>query len=285
MIVRMGWENPDSAGWHDEDQGAKPVTNQLLEAAPGIGHNAPPLSEVIAEDLRPLVARATSLVSTAAAAVIVDDDSARKVIDLDGLIDALMKDLDGKRKAVKEPYLAACREIDGAYNGTIRTLEIARRGEDGRGGLRRMLDEFSRKKQAEAAEARRIAEEEQRRREAEAEAARAKAQDGTLTDELAAMRAREEAEAARKRAEAIRPEPVRAQLGSLGTQRSISWDIEDLPALLRWMLKQPMRTVLEAAVRELMGKYLRQLGVDAVERGVSIPGLKAWVERTAAIRR
>ncbi len=52
------------------------------------------------------------------------------------------------------------------------------------------------------------------------------------------------------------------------------------------MIRQhALNAILTNEVRALMGRYLRQLGVDAVAGGVEIPGLKAWIETEAAIRR
>jgi len=39
------------------------------------------------------------------------------------------------------------------------------------------------------------------------------------------------------------------------------------------------------ALRELVGKQLRSMGVAAVKAGVNVPGVKAWIETQAAIRR
>jgi len=61
--------------------------------------------------------------------------------------------------------------------------------------------------------------------------------------------------------------------------------VTDIRKLLGWMIKQPMKGNIEQAVRTIMGAYLRQLGVDAVARGIEIPGLSVWIDTQAAIRR
>ncbi len=59
------------------------MTNQLLaEALPGRGHNNPPLAEALDEELAPRRARADQLIELAGSSVIVDEESAAKVIDL-----------------------------------------------------------------------------------------------------------------------------------------------------------------------------------------------------------
>lgn len=257
------------------------MTNALAEDLPPRGHNNPPslIDELIVE-VAPLATRANDLIEVAATAVIVDDESAGKVINLGQMMAALEKEADDARVARGAPFLEATRAINRAYNPLIGQMKA------GRDTLRGMLTEFRRKREAEAEAARQVALAEQRRREEEAAAAQERARATTnVNDALAALKAQEEAAAAARRAEAIRPEPVRAQLGSLGSQRSIAFDITDTRKLVAWMVKQPMKGNLEQALRTIMGAYLRQLGVAAVERGVEIPGLSAWVDTQAAIRR
>lgn len=256
------------------------MSDNALADAPGIGHNLPPLNEQLFEELAAPKLRATQLLDVAKTATIIDDESAAKVIDLAGLIGALEKELDAARTERKRPFLEAGRIIDGAYGGLISALT------GGRLALKNMLTAYDKKRTAEAEVARHAALAAQRKREEEAEAAKERARATTnVNDALASLKAQEEAAAAARRAEAIRPEPIRAQLGSLGSQRQIAFDITSLPALLRWMVRQPMKTVLEAEVRKMMGSYLRQLGVDAVGKGIDIPGLEAWIDTQAAIRR
>jgi hypothetical protein len=270
------------------------MTNAL--ATPGIGHNLPPLGEQLVEEIAPLHARAQKLVEIGATALIVDDESAAKIIDIAGLMETLEKELEAARETRGRPFLEATRAVNSAYIPLIEQLTTLRLGPMGtdkkrRGGLRGMLETFRQKREAEAEAARQTALAEQRRREEEAEAARRAAELAAVGDgsrlgyELAALKAQEAADYAARRAGAIRPEPVRAHLGSLGTKREIAFDVTDIRKLLGWMIKQPMKGNVEQAVRTIMGAYLRQLGVDAVARGVEIPGLAARVETQAAIRR
>ncbi len=263
------------------------MANQLAEFPPT--HNLPPLEALIEEELAPLKLRAKGLLDIAETACIIDDESASKVIDLVSLIRALERDVDDKRKVAGQPHLDAIRTINAAYGAVIQRL-VACAGTGSGGGLRSMLTVYQNKKNAEAEAARQAAFAEQRRREEEAEALRVKAQEQAdagksgLASELDALAAQEQADAAARRAAAIRPEPVRAQLGSLGSRREIAFTVTDARKALGWLLKV-RETETKMALRELIGKQLRSMGVAAVEAGVSIPGVEARIETQAAIRR
>src|SRR6185369_2595798 len=126
--------------------------------------------------------------------------------------------------------------------------------------------------------------EEARKREEEAAAARAaaeaKAQAGKIDPaaELEALRASDEAERLARRAEAIRHEPTRAQLGQTTRRKQIRFVVEDFTARLRDILGSPRRKSVEQLVDKLTDQELRGLGVEAVEDGVQIVGVRAWVE-------
>lgn len=263
---------------------------------PGIGHNLPPLAEQLTVALTPFSERAKQLLEIATGAVIIDNPSATKVTDLSALMATLEKELDAERTERKAPFLEASRLVDSTFNPLIEQLTTARLGPEinkrRTGGLRAMLTIYQQQQEAAAAEARRVAEAEQRQREADAEEARRKAdvarqqtQGGSIAADLDAIAAEEAAAAAQRRAEAIRPDPIRAQLGNVSSRREIAFEIDDLRKLLGFMLKSPMRGNLEAEVRKMMAGYLRTLGTDAVERGVVIPGLTARITTQAQIRR
>ena len=258
---------------------------------PGIGHNRPPLAEQLVEEVEPFTAAAGELIEVAGTAVIIDDISAAKVVDLAGKIRDLEDQLGARRTALKKPYQDAIKLIDTAFVSTITPLAVARVGVDGKGGLRGMQTAYENKRIAEAeAERRRLAAE-QRKREEEAAAARraadeqAQAGKSTVKQDLAALAADDQAEALERQAAAIRPAPIRGQLGQVTMTRTITFQITDLPALLRWMLKQPLKAGLAQAARTIMGTYLRGLGVDAIGRGVTIPGVEAGIEKQASNRR
>lgn len=266
---------------------------------PGMGHNLPPVTELIgdlgprieewcAEVLEPHRPRVDELLATIKTAVIVDEASAAKVADLIQMLRATELHLEEERSAMKRPIIDAGRAIDSAFFRLRRPLELAREGNDGRGGLRGMLTAYEHRRETEAAAERARQETEARRLQMLAEAARRTAeQDHTLLSEEAAELAQEAAEAAERRAATIRPEPIRSHLGTVGQRREIGFGITDLGKCVRWMSagSNPLRSHLEQAVRTILGKHLRGLGVAAVEAGVEIPGISTAVVTQAQVRR
>lgn len=257
---------------------------------PGIGHNQPPLEERLAEEVAPFAARQAAMLAVVKEAVIVDDESAGKTNDLLIQIKSLEQEIQRACGVALDPYLNACRLIHQHYDPLIRGLNAAYG--DRVTGLRGMLTQYVRKREAAAeAERARLAAEQRQREEEAAEASRAaeaarESGKGVVAGELAALAAEDAAEAAARRAAAVRVgAPLRSTLGQVATVRSIAYDITNLRLVLGWAIKQPLKAVLEAEVRKLVGSYLRQLGVDAVERGVDIPGVRAWIERSAGSRR
>lgn len=255
-------------------------------------HNQPPLELRLNEELASFNERAAALVEVAATAIIVDDVSASKVVDLAGLMRELESALTDRRAELKRPYQEAQRLIDQAFVAAISPLARARVGEDGRGGLRGMLSQYQARREAEAAAERGRLAEEQRKREEDAAAARRAAEakreagKGTVGDELAALKAEDEAADLGRRAAAVRPEPIRAQLGQVSQVRSIAFKITDLRKALSWAVRSGLEDKVAQALRTIVGAWLRQLGVDAIERGaVDIPGVEVSIERQASIRR
>jgi hypothetical protein len=265
---------------------AEPV-NTL--ARPGIGHNNPPLAESLADELATDKARAAELIEAATESQIASDDDAAKVTSLIGLIRAHEKKLDGDREQRKRPFLESCRIVDATYAAVIRPLSLARAGADGRGGLGAMLTVWQRKREAEAAAERARIEDERRRQEEEAERARRAAEaakangSGSLSAELEAIAARERADDLARQAETIRPEPIRTSVGAATMRREIAFEIVDIRKALGWLVKNRGNEITQAA-RTIIGKHLASLGVDAVERGVEIPGASARIERRAQVR-
>lgn len=275
--------------WPEGSEDQLRAIEAIRSRAPGIGHNRPPLSEALDEELAPFAARADELLGTAREAVIADDESAAKVSDLITMLRTLERDIETAREKRGRPYIDAQRLINARFGGIAQPLVLAWKGEDGRGGLRAILTawEDKRDREAEAERQRLRAQAEQREREAAAaraaaEEAKAKGSSGVAA-ELTALHAEEEADRLGRRAEVLRPEPIRSHLGQVNRRRDIKFDIADLRALLGWMIKQPgLRNKVEQTVRTIMGAHLRGLGVEAVERGVIIPGATVSVEKGQA---
>lgn len=279
--------------WPDGSEDQLRALAALRNRAPMTGHNRPPLSEALDAETAGFRRRADEIVALAGDAVIIDDESARKLVDLIAKTKSLEDEIAAARLARTKPYRDATALINETFNTIARPLELVREGEDKRGGMRGMQTQWDNKKRAEADAERRRLQEEQRQREREAaEAARkaeeaARAGQGQVNAELVAAQAREAAERAQARAEAVRPTPIRSHLGQVSRRREITFEITDLVALATWLIGQPgLKGNVEQACRTICGGYLKNIGVDVVARGVEIPGLVTRVELgNVAVRR
>lgn len=272
--------------WPEGSEDQIRAISALRALVPDRHHNRPPLAEALAEELAARRARADQLIGVAETSVLIrgDETSAAKMIDLVHQMKELHDELNKDRLARTEPYRDAVKLINNTYEALKLRLSLAIGGTSGRDGCVGQLTKWDDDKKAEVeAERRRLAEE-ARQREAEAEAARAaaeaKAREGqsNVAAELEAVRARDEADRLQRRAEAIRHEPTRSQLGQTTRRRQIRFVVEDFSKRLRDILKTPRRTQVEALVNDITRHELGDLGVAAVERGVDMPGVRAWVE-------
>jgi pyruvate/2-oxoglutarate dehydrogenase complex dihydrolipoamide acyltransferase (E2) component len=270
--------------WPPDSEDQQRAIAALRQRAPGRGHNRPPLNEALEEELAGSRARADQLLAVASRSVIVDEESAGKVVDLTRQLKELHDALDAERLERTKPYRTAQKMVNDHYHALQLKLTTAIGGTSGRDGLSRMLTQWDDKQRAAVeAERRRLAEE-ARKREEEAAAARAaaaaKAEAGRTDPaaELEAVRAADEAERLARRAEAIRHEPTRSQLGQTTRRRQIKFVIEDFSKRLRGILKSPRRSQVEKLVDDITEHELRDLGVAAVEKGVVMDGVRAWVE-------
>lgn len=247
-----------------------------------IGANLPPLAEQLAEEAAPLRDRSRALTEVAKTALIVDEESASKIVNLVSMARAIEKEAKEAHDARKAPFLEAGRAVDAAYNeitGPMAQIVTT---------LRRMLTEFENKREAKARAEREKAEAEQRARQEEADRLAREAQEkASVGAQLDAMQAQEKADAAARRAEAIRPAPLRSALGQVATVRQKAVKITDLRKLLGWMIKQPMKGGIEAEALRMMQAYVRaNVEFDAIEAGkVAIPGVEITIERSASVRR
>jgi hypothetical protein len=270
--------------WPEGSEDQIRAISALRALVPDRHHNRPPLSEAIDEELSTRRSRADQLLAVAARSVIVDEASAGKVIDLTRQLKELHDEVDKARLARTEPYRDAVKLINYRYDALKLKLSLAIGGTSGRDGLSRMLTAWDDKQRAAVEADRRRLAEEARKREEEAAAARAtaeaKAQAGKIDPaaELEALRASDEAERLARRADAIRHEPTRSQLGQTTRRKQIRFEIQDFAARLRDILRSPRKTQVEQLVHKLTEHELRDLGVAAVESGVQIIGVRAWVE-------
>lgn len=270
--------------WPEGSEDQIRAISALRGLVPDRHHNKPPLADAIEEELSGRRARADQLLAVAARSVIVDEASAGKVVDLTRQLKELHDEVDKARLARTRPYREAAALINHSYDALKLRLAAALGGTSGRDGLSRMLTQWDDKQRAAVeAERRRLAEE-ARKRDEEATAARtaaeAKAAAGKIDPaaELEALKAADEAERLARRAEAIRHEPTRSQLGQTTRRKVIRFVVEDFAARLRDIMRSPRKRQVEELVDKLTEHELRDLGVAAVESGVQMIGVRAWVE-------
>jgi hypothetical protein len=269
-----------AAHWPEGSEDQLRAIAAIRARAPGIGHNRPPLSEAIDEELASRRHRAGQLLAAASGSVIVDEVSAAKVVDLTRQLKDLHDEIDKARLARTEPYRDAVKLINNRYDALkLRIIACIGNGRDGLGG---MLTQWDDKQRAAVESERRRLAEEARKREEEAAAAQAALQNkpkgADPATELNALKAADEAERLKRRAEAIRHEPTRAQLGQTTRRRVIRFVVEDFAARLRDIMRSPRRAQVEQLVDKLTEHELRDLGVAAVESGVQMVGVRAWIE-------
>lgn len=269
----------------------------MNDVAPAIGHNRPPepvpepapqlegvTAEILAEELTRDRVEFEQLIERAKTAKIETLEDASGV----HLLAAKMKDLgerlEVRRKARKDPYLRAGQLVDDNFNELIKPLASYY------AALRTTLTVFEQKRKEEAAALRRRAEEEARRREEEAAALRRQVEEEeaaggqlSMTDRLDVIQREEAAELARQQAETIRPEPIPALVGGVGTRREIHFSIDNLGDAVGWLLMIAPEAV-EEAISPLIMRRLRDIGPDKVATARH-PGITAWVAAVATIRR
>lgn len=254
-------------------------------ASPGIGHNAPPLGEIIDEELEPWIAEHDALIAAANAAKITDDDSAGRVLDLLQKMKVYEQDLDKIRQVRTSPHREAERLINGRYNRMIMDVAVARQGTSGKDGLRGQLKAWDDRKKAAAAEAKAKAEREQRAKEIAAKEARKTLEEaqrtgqGVAAAEVAAHRAEGQAAAAATHTErAGRAAPTRGNLGAASRRKEIVFEIVDEPECYLAMRSNPLLAPkVTEALRNILRQHLRSVGVEHADK-VNIRGVRVQVE-------
>lgn len=79
-------------------------------------------------------------------------------------------------------------------------------------------------------------------------------------------------------------ETIATTIASIGSRRTIDWVIEDLPAVIEWLLNEHPGPVVQAC-RTIIGSVVRSAGVDAVERGnIVIPGVTVAINSKTQVR-
>lgn len=209
-------------------------TDNLRRPEVGIGHNLPPLPEILKEETEALAKRRDELHGAVGRVpeTIPDEATSGRVSDLIKLIIKCQQQAKADHKARKEPFLTAGRQVDAAYSAITEPLDRDKKLLDDRQTLyQRQKAEAERR--AREAEARRLAEEaERQRRAAEAAAAALETEDDLeaaiaaeeRAQQLAADTAQHERAAAAPVAELSR---TRGEYGSVSSLTTF-WDFRDI---------------------------------------------------------
>lgn len=278
------------------------------EAPASLGHNGPPLEELIAMEFREalltdrpdFLSRMEAAIAAVDRADVNDDETLGKAGDLDKILRACEAHIDETHKTVKQPYLDRGRAVDAEKKGLTAKLS------DARYALRDRMNNFMARREAarRAEEARKAAEqraaaEAAARADAEREraeqAARKAAEDAERArqagDEAAAEAAREaerQAEAAAREAEqrmeqnalaaavaTPKNEPIRSDAGATVSGRKV-WQSQVLDYEIAFIHVSDNPKVREAVEKAIAGL------VKAGKR--SIEGVRIW-EAISAVSR
>lgn len=265
-----------------EDVPAWPETAQ--PAAAHIGHNKPPLEEIVPQEFRAellrerpdFLERFEQAIEAADRAEAVDEETLGRCGDLVNLYRACDKHITATHKTVKQPYLDGGRIVDAEKNSLTDRLATAKRK------VEKVGDAFVAKREAEqraereriAAEERaaaeRAAQAERDRQRAEQEAAEAvrnaaskKEREAALDRAAEASREAEEAMSAAALAPAApaKAEPVRSDAGSTISGKQ-EWQsaVEDYTKAFRAVKDDPkVREAIDAAVKRLVRAGKREI--------------------------
>lgn len=225
----------------------------------GIGHNSPPLSELLREETAALVKRKDDLLAACerVPAAITDEVTSGRVADLIKLMIKCRQQAKKDHTTRKEPFLENGRLVDGAYKAITDPLDRAKLlVENKLTQYQRHVAEDARRERE--AEARRQAEEAARqRREAEAAAAKLETEadlDAAISAEELARQAAADAALA-QRATTVKAAELSRSRGEFGATSSLTtfWDFRDLD-----------RTAIDL---EALRPYL---SLDAIEKAVRL---------------
>lgn len=252
----------------------------MPEAAADIGHNRPPLVEVLAEKHADLAAKVEGIADRAnkAPRIVTSDEDLAIIGTL--IVDArnLFKTADKEREAEKEPFLRGGREVDAFFK--VHTDRLNRIGE----AFRKLADTWTRQK----------AEDERRRLAAEAEKARQEAARQTEIAQRAAEANRtktaekheakaEDAQRAADEAAAAAASPAadhvrqRMDTGILATAKTEwAFEITDYDAI-------PLEKLRPYLKREHVEQAIRSL-VKIQKNATPLPGVRIFEDVKSSFR-
>lgn len=255
-------QNPITSGTYEKAYQSGAFEDTIATATIGHNQSADP-REALAIELEGEKEIAEQFLKTP----INDDDAADKAAAWSKKFQIISKKADDQRKVEKQPHIDAGAAVDAKWN------PIRDDAKDLSNRLKRHIDPYLQKKQAEERERQRKAQEEADRKRREAEEAARKAQEAAVDDEAAkaeAERLLQEAEAAEK-ATAER----NAQAGRTGAKVSLRTftfaEITDYDALIGAIKNNP-------EVKELA----ERLANAAARAGNPLPGTEIKQEKRAA---
>lgn len=275
-----------------------PAWPEAQPAAVHMGHNKPPLEEIIPEEFRAellrekpdFLNRMNDLVTAADRAHAEDDDSLGRCGDLVNAYRSAIKHIDVTHKAVKQPHLDAGRLVDAEKNALVDRVNDAKRKVETIGNAF-----IAKREAAQRAERERIATEQRAaaERAAQAEASRvraereaAEAQRAATTEDERKAAAERAAQAARDAEEAMaaaalapaadnKPDPVRSDAGSTVSGKQ-EWqaEIEDYAKAFKAVKTDPkVKEAMDAAIKRLVRAGQRE-----------IAGVRIWPVAKASFR-
>lgn len=246
--------------------------------AAGIGHNKPPLRDLLTDSHSALIHRVTQLNAAFSRApeTVGDDDTQGKMGDYIKALTSCTKALEAARVAEKEPFLSASREVDGFFKQFT----------DGLGKIKATIERrvtvYLTAKAAEERRRREAVEREAREaaNKALAEAQAAEAANRKAEADVALDRATAAEAVAAKAEQAVYAKPAemartRGEMGSLSTLRT-TWEAEIIDTA-----KIPLETIRAFIPRDAIEK-----GVKGFVRagGRELSGVRIFEQSTAVVR-
>lgn len=262
-----------------------PAWPEAKPAVASMGHNKPPLEELIPVEFRAklleekpeFLTRFDAAIEAAARAKAEDDESLAKCGDLVNLYRAQIKHITETHKAVKDPYLQGGRLVDAEKNALVERVEDAKRKVEAIGNAYVAKQDAIRKaeqakREAEEREAaQRAAAAEQAARDAERQAELAKKQAATdeereqaLADAEEKRRAAEEEMQRASLAAAAttnKSEPVRSDAGaSVSGKQEWTSKVEDYTKAFKAVKDDPkVQEAIDAAIKRLVRAGKREI--------------------------
>jgi hypothetical protein len=248
---------------------------------PGPGHNSPPtFAEELAAEVKPFRDRADALIDSLSKSKIDGPENAAAVTTLGNMLADLRAKVEAARKVRAEPFDDGKKAVQTAFKaGLIDPLDAASET------ARKMVDEWRRKLEADAAAERRKRDEEAAAAQRAADEAERKKQEAekvgdigaTIKAEMEELQARDRAAVLSSDEGTIRPDAmIRGAGGGAAATTTRVPVITNIGECLAWMLVN-QRQALVDAITPIIGKMVRAK--------VDIPGVEVKEETSTRFRR